>query len=756
MEVSSELADRVVRLVHSPEYRPCKPKQMLPALELGPDDYRELRRVVKWLVNQGQLAYAANHLVISPSMASGQPAALHGTFRHAAGGFGFVRPNTGGTQTDAPDDIFIPPGCTAGALDGDLVEVRLRGDRRGGSGIEGVIDRIIERRRRQFTGTFRRHSGQSVVFLDGTPYDTPVSVGDVRGLPLEDDDKVVVEMVEFFDAAGQGGEAVILEVLGSSKNPAIDTLTVMRQFGLPDAFPDAVIDDARAQADLFDDDAIPTDRRDLTDLLTLTIDPEDARDFDDAISLKHAEGRWTLWVHIADVTHFVPAGGPLDQEAQQRATSVYLPDRVIPMIPEIISNHLASLQPQRTRLTKTVEIEMLDDGTVTHAEVYNAAIRSDQRFSYEQVDQFLAAPEAFTERWGEGICGLLTRMHQLAMTLRRRRLQRGSLTMDMPEVKLELDKSGRVKGAHLVVNTESHQIIEEMMLAANQAVATWLDDLKLNFLRRIHPSPERRKLRQLSRFVQDLGLPVGEIESRFEIQQVLDAVVGQPLEQAVNFAVLKSMNKAVYGPHHDGHYALNMEHYCHFTSPIRRYPDLSVHRLVQKLIDGKPTPDDPFPMLLRLGHHCSDQERNAEQAEREVILLKLLHHLKKHLGETMQAVISRVFPDGFHARGIKLPIDGYIPITSLPKDKYRFERRGQMIIGFKEHNRFRLGDLVTVRIAKVDIRDRQLFLEMVKNHSSHADTPAAKAKAKHSGTWKPKGLSKNVSRKQKKSKRRRK
>ncbi len=724
MEVSTELADRVLRWVASPDYRASKAKQIAAALELNEDGYRELKRVVKWLVQQGQLSYGSNHMIQGPSSSGATNASrsepiVRGTFRRALGGFGFVRPGSGTEDTDSPDDIFIPPGATAGALDSDTVEVRLsaRGDRRGDDS-EGVITKILQRGRRQFTGTFELSDGVALVHLDGVPYDQPITVGDVRGLPLEGDEKVFVEIVEFPHEDGSGGEGVILEVLGKTNNPAIDTLTIMRQYALPDEFPETVLEDARRQADAFREGEIPSSRRDLTNLLTITIDPIDARDFDDAISLSREAGRWTLWVHIADVSHFAPPGSPLDQEAAKRATSVYLPDRVVPMIPEIISNHLASLQPDRIRLTKTVEIEIQDDGVITSVEVYNAAIRSNKRFAYEQIDEFLAAPDAKREEWGEELCGLLANMHTLAMEMRRRRVRAGSLTMDVPEVKIDLDRGGKVKGAHVTVNTESHQIIEEFMLAANQAVATWLDDQELNFLHRIHPPPDRRKLRQLEQFVKDLGLSVPTVQSRFDIQRVLDMVAGTELENAVNFAVLRSMNKAIYGPHREGHYALDMEHYCHFTSPIRRYPDLTVHRLVQNLIDGKTTADEAFPVLLRLGFHCSDQERNAAAAERDLVQLKLLHFMKKKVGETMQAVISRVFADGLFARCLTLPVDGYLPITALPADRYRFERRGQMIVGFKEGNQFRLGDLLTIRIAKVDLRERQLVLDFVRKESS--------------------------------------
>ena len=740
MEISTEQADRVMRLVVSADYRPSKPKQIAAKLKLDPKGFRELRRVIKQLVLEGRLVYGSNHLVFSTGSVGGPSDKLRGTFRRArgsgfgsGGGFGFVRLNSDDEKDSEPvDDLFVPPGKTGGALEGDLVEVAVKPSRKGGN--EGVVVQILERARRQFTGTFQFTGNQPVVFLDGTHYEHPVSVGDVRGLPLDKGDKVFVELVEYPDDDGNGGEAVILERLGSSSNPAIDTLSIMRQYALPDSFPEKVLDAARVEADKFDDDAVPADRNDLTKMLTITIDPFDARDFDDAISLQLEEGgRWRLWVHIADVSSFVPLNGEIDKEAYRRATSVYLPDRVIPMIPEIISNHLASLQPDKMRLTKTVEIEMQEDLTITHTEVHNAAIHSDLRLNYRQVDQFLARPEEYTDKWGKDVCQLLLNMHALAMRMRKARFKGGALSMDMPDIKLELDKNGKVKGAHEVDHTESHQIIEEFMLAGNQAVATWLDDLGLNFLSRVHPSPERRKLRQLGQFCKDLGLNVSKIESRFEIQEVLDTVEGTPLENAVNFSVLKSMNKAVYAPQKDGHYALDMEHYCHFTSPIRRYPDLTIHRLVQKLIEGKKTPDDSYPTLVKLGYHCSDMERNAAQAERELIELKLLHFLKKHIGREMQAVVSRVYPDGLHARTVGLPVDGFIPVTTLPNDRYNYERRGQILSGHKAGNQFRLGDQLSVKVAKVDLHDRQLYLSVEKNLSAKqrvATSGAGKAKKK--------------------------
>ena len=768
------LIEKVLAFVTTPEYRPMKPRMILKVLKLPEEQYRELRRAIKHLVSQGRVIYGVNHLVLAVAR-TGQVRAkseqgsekspredstpaggeVVGIYRAAPSmGYGFVEvPRSAPavstvaqsdsqpsehTPVEAParaqlpvkvPDIFIPESRKLNAMDGDTVRVRLRRPMRSGvrgakesprhvSGrLEGEVVEVVARKKREFTGTLQTDGQKSFVWLDGAKLERPVSIGDVRGLPLENNDKVVVELVKFPDEF-QSGEAVILKVLGSMRNPAVDTTAVMIQFSLPEEFPEAVIEDARAQADRFSEDVIPEGRKDLTSVPTLTIDPVDARDFDDAISLsKNEKGNWELQVHIADVAFFVPVGSVLDEEARQRGNSVYLPDRVIPMLPETISNHLASLQPDRRRLAKTVFMEYSPEGVLLHAEVYNSVIRNAYRFNYEQIDQYLIDPEPWKERLTHEIFQLVSDMHTLAMQLRSIRKRDGAVELTLPEVKVDLDKLGKVKGAHVVHHTESHQMIEEFMLAANQAVASWLDRLKLPFLRRAHAPPDMLKIRRLNQFVRALGIPAEQMQDRFEIQRVIDSVKGKTTEFAVNYAILKSMSKAVYQCEFERHYALNMTHYCHFTSPIRRYPDLVVHRIVDKLVSGKKAHENT-EVLEQLGDHCSHTEQNAESAERELVRVKLLHFLEKRIGEMFTGIVWGVKQDGLIVRALEVPVDGMVPVSRLPADRYRYDRDTHTLEGYRTGNQFRLGDELIVRVERVDLARRQLDfrLEKVTHH----------------------------------------
>lgn len=744
---TSELESQILETVQAPGYKPIKPRAIAKLLNLDEDGVHELKRLVKKLVKRGQLAYGANHLV-APAPQSGGGYRVTGIFRRAQGGFGFVRPAGSAPGADRELDIYIDAKDAKDAATGDTVLVRLKKksvDSRRPNPVGEIVE-VIERETNKFVGTYFEQAGTAWVQVDGKPFTQPIAVGDPGAKNAQPDDKVVIEMVRF-PSNLHDGEGVIVEVLGQRGTPGVDTLSIIHEFNLPEEFASDALAEARKQAEVFDE-SIPEDRTDLTDMTIITIDPVDARDFDDAISLEKIErGHWRLGVHIADVSHFVRPKTALDREAFARATSVYLPDRVIPMLPELISNGLASLQPDRVRYTKTVFIEFTADGIPVGVDACSGAIKSRRRFTYEEVDDFLANREAWRSKLTPAVHGLVEQMYELAMILRKRRFHRGALELHMQEVKVDLDKNGHVSGAHLVENTESHQVIEEFMLAANEAVAEKLAKAGLHFLRRVHMAPDPRKLKALTEFVRELDIETDSLESRFELQKLLKQVEDQPQEHAVNYALLRSLQRAVYSPEEEGHYALASECYCHFTSPIRRYPDLTVHRLLDALFKGE-KPRNDFGEMAVLGEHCSDRERRAEAAERELTKVKLLTYLSKRLGDELDGVVTGVEEFGIFVQGIALPAEGFVHVTSLADDYYRYDRRSHSLTGHRSGNVFRLGDFVRVRVARVDVDRRELDFRLVgRSDRPRTEKPtrgekfAARKRAKSKG--KGKGPKKN-------------
>ena len=648
-----------------------------------------------------------------------------GVFSRTQKGFGFVRPSPAspaedGKRKETPaevgevKDIFVPAKYTLDAASGDVVAVEVKHVRHPQAGTRlgprGRVVEVLERQTRQFVGTYFESEGSAFVQIDGTLFAQPIFVGDPGAKNARSDDKVVMEMIRF-PSPVHDGEGVIVEVLGPQGTPGVDTLSIIREFNLPEEFAADALKEARQEADRFDESI--EGRLDLTGETVVTIDPVDARDFDDAISLEKLDnGHWRLGVHIADVSHFVRPRTALDREAHNRGTSVYLPDRVLPMLPELISNGLASLQPDKVRYTKTVFMEYTPEGVRTHTEFHSAAIKSTKRLTYEQVDAFLADREGWKKKLGAKVHALLGRMHELAMLLRRRRIRHGSLVLSMPEVKIELDSDGRVAGAHVVEDTESHQVIEEFMLAANEAVAELLRDKGLPFLRRIHESPSPHKLRALTEFVRELGLSVSGLHDRFELQQLLGTVAARPEQHAVNYAVLRAMQRAVYSPKEEGHYALASDCYCHFTSPIRRYPDLHVHRLLDELIRGR-KPRLHLGELVVLGQHCSDREQRADAAERDLTRLKLLAYLSDQIGLQMDALVTGVENFGLFVQGVELPAEGLIRTESLADDYYTFDRATHSLTGRRFGNRYRLGDRLRVVVTRVDPLRRELDFRLL-------------------------------------------
>jgi ribonuclease R len=708
--------DQILAEVSRKSYSPLKPKALARKLGIREDDYRDFRRSLKDLLRDGRVELAKNHTI--------RPAPPHGTvvgtYRSTSSGVAYVRPLP--VEGKAGPEVRIREGEGLDAVTGDTVLVRIvRKPAHRDGPPNGRVIRVLERASRHFVGTYFERDGEGLVRVDGTVFSHSVNVGDPGVKGAKANDKVVLEMVRF-PGPEDRGEGVIVEVLGPNGQPGVDTLSVIRAFNLPDAFPEAVLEEARLLAKEFSETDLGG-REDFTNDLVVTIDPADARDFDDAVGLTHDEttGHWRLSVHIADVAHFAPAGGELDREARKRATSVYLPQTVIPMFPEIVSNGLASLQQGRMRYVKTVQIDFSPQGQKTSVHFANGAIRNRKRFTYEEVmAQLVAADQADAGVPVEpavptvepAVHSLLLRMRVLAMILRKRRLRRGALELNMPEVELEFDDQGRVSGAHFATNDVSHQIIEEFMLAANEAVAEHFSSLGVPFLRRVHPAPEPLKLRAFAEFARSLGYKMETDADRFALQRILDRSANKPDAHAVHYALLRSLKQAVYSPNEEGHYALASENYCHFTSPIRRYPDLTVHRLLGRWLRTRKAGSDESE-LAALGDHCSKMERRSEQAERELIKLKLLTYLSDKIGMEMEAIITGVADYGFFGQAEKLPVEGLVHISTLPDDYYYFEQETHSLIGRRSGRRFRLGDRVRVTVVRVDLQRRQLDLRVI-------------------------------------------
>ena len=702
----TDLEEQILGALAQKNYHPLKPKALARKLGVPASRYGEFRHALGDLLRQGRIETGRNQTV--------RPLAPHGTvtgtYRRTGTGAGFVRPHL--VDGVAGSEILVRENDALDAATGDQVLVRItRKPSRPGLGPVGQILRVLERATRQFVGTYHERDGEGLVRVDGTVFSHSIYVGDAGAKGARPEDKVVFEMLRF-PSPEDRGEGVVTEILGPRGKPGVDALSIIRAFGLPDEFPADALQEAREAAEAFDEKDLDG-REDFTHDIVVTIDPADARDFDDAVSvvLDRKSKHWLLSVHIADVAHFAPPGGALDREARKRGTSVYLPRQVIPMFPEIISNSLASLQQSKVRYVKSALIDFTPQGQRTETRFANGAIRVRRRFTYEQVSAILADPEGHGQKVSAEVVDLLLRMRDLAMILRRRRLRRGALELNMPETELELDDQGRVTGAHFRKHDVSHQMIEEFMLAANEAVAEHLAGLGAPFLRRIHPPPDPTKLKAFAEFVRILGYKLPRETDRFGLQRLLEQSANKPDAYAVHYALLRSLKQAVYSPQEEGHYALASDNYCHFTSPIRRYPDLTVHRLLDRwLRTGKVGSDEKE--LVALGEHCSKMERRAETAERELVKIKLIEFLSQRIGMEFEAVITGVADYGFFAQAETLPVEGRVHISTLDDDYYYYEEASHSLTGRRTRRRFRLGDKVHVRVVRVDLQRRQLDLRV--------------------------------------------
>ena len=733
-----------MRLLGRRDYQPLKQRPLAHALNVPDKDYPAFVEALTSLREERQLVIGPGQRITLPRMTD----RFTGTFESTSRGFGFVRPE----QATREGDLFIPPGQSLDAISGDRVVavVLSRAKEAGMARLHGRIVEVLERGQSEVVGTLIRQGRYWLVQPDGRDMTELVAVDDPSAKDAHEGHKVRVEIVKYPTATSRA-QGVILEVLGKTGLPKAELLGILRRYNLPEKFSRSALRQARAAAQKFEalDDPQQPGREDIRSQTVITIDPTDARDFDDAISLRRLpKGHVLLGVHIADVATFVKPDSHLDNEARQRANSAYLPRHVVPMLPEVLSNSICSLQENQDRYVKSAYIRLDPQGNVVSTRFANSLIRSSRRFTYDQVDLILVGNTAGFPR---PLVQLVRKMEALARVLQTRRLKDGMLTLDLPDPELVYDDKGRVIDARPESRTFSHTMIEMFMLEANEAAARLLDSLNVPFLRRIHPEPDALASGESARVLNICGYPVPKDINRKGLQQLLNRVAGKPESFIINLAVLKSMQRAEYSPAPMGHYALASRHYCHFTSPIRRYPDLTVHRLLQAYLTGwltKKTARD-FPdadQLAELGQHCNTMEQNATDAERELTRVKLLQLLANRIGEETKAVVTSVTNFGVFVRCERFLTEGLISADDIRRafPQHNAGRRGRQ--RFIDTCPYRIGQQITVRIAAVNIPGRALDLVPADKPKTTTKTPKqpkkhprkAKARPKSQKTQSPK------------------
>ncbi|MBA7486636.1 Ribonuclease R [subsurface metagenome] len=692
---------QIIKLLKHSDYAPVKLAQLAKALGVSSEDYPQFKEAFDQLRQVGHVVIGARNLVSLPSL-SGQ---IVGTFRANPKGFGFVTPR----EPNSHGDLFIRPTATAAAMTGDIViaKVKREGKRGGQMRFSGEVIEVLERAQNKFVGTLSKHPEAWIVQPDGASFIEPISVDDVTAKGAREKDKVVVEILSY-PTEKYLARGVIIEVLGKAGRYESEIQSIIRQYHLPGEFEEDCIEQAREAATQFNPEEL-NHRDDITEKTIITIDPPDAKDFDDAISLeKNTDGNWVLGVHIADVSHFIAQDSPLDSEAKDRGNSVYLPGKTIPMLPEILSNGICSLQPDQKRFVKSAYLTYDQKGKVVSRSFANSIMCSTQRLTYQQADRIL---KGHTKDARPEIIDLLKNMETLSQVIEQRRSKNGMIHLDLPERQLIMDKSGRVVDAHPADDSYPHTIIEMFMVEANDAVASLLDRLNLAFIRRIHPEPDVLSMKNLAKFLRAFGFSLPRNPDRTSIQDLLAAVKGADCSFAVNLAVLRSFEKAQYAPLHIGHFALASTHYCHFTSPIRRYADLLVHRVLEYYLQKRSdsAKDDTAGLdLTEIGKHITFTEQRADDAEKELTTVLILQMLSKKIGEELDSVVTGLTSFGIFVQSRKFGIEGLIRMADLGPDFWKYNARAQCIDGQHSGCNIRLGQAIKVRIVSVNVPARQL------------------------------------------------
>ncbi len=633
--------------------------------------------------------------------------ALTGVLSKHKRGFGFV------TCDELEQDVFIAAESMNGAMNGDEVEIDLIPRHLWRESPEGIVDRVLSRNTTEIVGTFNRSKKFGFVVPDSRKSREDVFVRKKDFAGAKKGDKVVAEITRYPDR-NNNAEGRIVEIISRAGQPGGDIKALARSYDMSEKFPGKVSSEAKSLRRRGVTKADLTGRRDLRSKKIFTIDGADSKDFDDAVSIELLEnGNYLLGVHIADVAHYVKEGSDLDKEALRRGTSVYLLDQVIPMLPKALSNGICSLNPHEERLTLSVDMEITPEGTVVRHEIYESVINSVERLIYDDVSDLL---EKNSREVGERYAHIkeqLFMMNNLAVRLAKIRHDRGSLDFDLDEAYISLDKNGVPVDIGISARRSANKMIEEFMLLANETVAEHFYWMEVPFVYRVHEKPAADKLKQLRVFLRNFGI---DLRGRADgvhpkaVSAMLDKVKGKQSERVVNYVTLRSMQKAYYSTVCDGHFGLALKYYCHFTSPIRRYPDLMIHRIIKACLRGEMT-GKAAKHFRKAAEYAADQssvaERRAVELEREVEKLKKAEYISYHVGESFDGIISGVTGFGIYVQ-LENTVEGLIRIDDLNDDYYDHDREKYALIGRRTGKLYRLGDEISIMVDYVDLESREI------------------------------------------------
>lgn len=692
-ELINRQKEMLVELMNDKQYRPMKFKELCVLLDVPREQRDELRLLLDMLVEEGRIGLS-NHGKYGKAELFTQK----GIFSSSTRGFGFVR------IEGRDQDIFIPSDDVNGAMHQDTVLVAVTNAKEG-MREEGRVVKILEHGIHTVVGTYRKNKKYGFVIPDNKRIQTDIFVTPQNSMDADDGCKVVVKLIAYGDVH-KSPEGEITEILGGKNEPGTDILSIAKAYDIPMEFPE----DVEAQLVSVPEEVSEEElagRMDLRDVLTVTIDGEDAKDLDDAISISFENGVYRLGVHIADVTHYVRENTPLDEEAKKRGTSVYLIDRVIPMLPRKLSNGICSLNEGCDRLALSCLMEINEKGEVISHQIAETVIRVRHRMTYQTVASLLTEPDPEDREIYRDSLGEFALMRELSVILRKKRFARGAINFDFPEAKIILDEKGRPKEIKPYERNAATDLIEDFMLLANETIAEEYHWLEVPFVYRIHEKPDRERMESFAAFINNFGYSLhirgGEIYPK-ELQKLMERIDGTEAEPLISRILLRSMKQARYSPDNEGHFGLSAKYYCHFTSPIRRYPDLQIHRIIKENLHGRLTEERQGHYEAILSGVCeqsSRTERRAQEAEREVEKLKKAQYMKKYIGKTFEGVISGVTAYGFY---VELPntVEGMVHVSNLLDDYYTFIESSYQLVGDMTGKTYSLGERIRVIVSDVN------------------------------------------------------